>query len=159
MSYDLMVFDPDVAPRGRGDFKSWYDKQSEWSEERDYSDPAGTTPRLVEFYQAIRKLYPAMNGPDAVDDNDDIDRAGDYNFGSSFIYVTFPWSLAEEIYPNFRRLAAECQVGFYDVSADEGDGEIWFPGDALRPPSGGAWREIAAQFRDFQNGSGLKDLE
>jgi hypothetical protein len=68
------------------------------------------------------------------------------------IYATFPWSLAEEIYPIFRQLAVESGVGFYDVSGDEGDGEIYFPGDALRPPSEGEWRGVAAQFRDLQNG-------
>ena len=120
--------------------------------DRNYSDPAGTTSKLLEFYHAIRKHYPAMNGPDATQDDDEIDRAGDYSIGSKIIYATFPWSLAEEIYPTFRQLAVECGVGFYDVSADEGDGEIYFPGDALRPPSGGRWREIAAQFRDLRNG-------
>ena len=88
-----------------------------------------------------------MNGPDATDDDDLIDRAGDYNIGRSMIYATFPWSLAEEIYPVVRRLAVECNVGFYDVSSDEGDGEIYFPGSELRPPSGGAWRDVAADFK------------
>ena len=150
MSYDLMVFEPSVAPRERGAFNAWYHQQTEWAEDRDYSDPAGTSANLLRFYNAVRSHYPAMNGPDAVQD-DELDRAADYSIGENMIYATFPWSLAEEIYPIFRQTAVDCEVGFYDVSADDGDGEIYFPGDALRPPSGGAWREVAAQFRDLQN--------
>jgi hypothetical protein len=151
VSYDLMVFDPDVAPRERGAFRTWFEQHTEWSEDRDYSDPAGADPRLVAFYHAMRNHFPAMNGPDATQDDDEIDRAADYCIGSKVIYATFPWSLAEEIYPLFRNSAVECAVGFYDVSGDEGDGEIYFPGDALRPPSGGAWRDIAAQFRNLSS--------
>lgn len=150
MSYDLMVFDPNVAPRERGAFVAWYHQQAEWAEDRDYSDPTGTAPGLARFYNGMRQHFPAMNGPDATQDDDEIDRAADYCIGSHVIYATFPWSLAEGVYPIFRELAVECKVGFYDVSGDEGDGEIYFPGDTLRPPSGGAWRQIAADFREFR---------
>lgn len=147
-----MVFDPAVAPRERTAFTSWFQAQAEWSEDHGYDDPAITTAGLGEFYDQIRRVYPNMNGPDAADD-DHIDRAADYSIGKHLIYATFPWSLAEEVYPVFRTLAVECGVGFYDVSGDEGDGEIHFPGDALRPPSGGAWRGVAAQFREMKNGN------
>ena len=36
MSFDLMVFDPAVAPRNRASFMAWYDKQAEWSEDHGY---------------------------------------------------------------------------------------------------------------------------
>ena len=152
MSYDLMVFDPAAAPREREAFRAWYRAQVEWTEHHGYNDPSVTTVDLRAWYQAIRQIYPNMNGPDPADD-DQIDRTGDYSIGKHVIYATFPWSLAEDVYPNVRRLAVECQVGFYDVSGDEGEGEIYFPGDTLRPPSGGAWREIAAQFRELQGGN------
>src|ERR1044071_5449326 len=97
MSYDVMVFDPAHAPRDRGAFREWFAKQVDWDPNHDYMDPRSTTPALRAWYDAIREEYPAMNGPHAVDD-DEIDRAGDYNFGPHFIYVTYPWSLAEEIY-------------------------------------------------------------
>ena len=69
MSYDLMVFDPNVAPRERGAFVAWYHKQAEWAEDRDYSDPAGTAPGLARFYHAMRQHFPAMNGPDATQED------------------------------------------------------------------------------------------
>jgi len=146
-----MVFDPGSAPREREAFRAWYHVQTQWREGHGYDDPDRTTPELRGWYRAMRQVFPNMNGPDAVDD-DHVERAADYTIGNALIYVTFPWSLAEEAYPAVRDLAVEHRVGFYDVSGDEGDGEIHFPGDALRPPSQGTWRSVAAEFRNFKNG-------
>jgi len=150
VSYDLVAFDPGSAPRDRTAFKKWYDQQTQWTEGHSHDDPAVTTPALRAWYGAIRQTYPNMNGPGAADD-EHLDDAADYSIGRSVIYGAFRWSQAEEVHSLFRRLAVEHQVGFYDVSGDEGDGEIYFPGDALRPESGGAWRGIAAEFRALQN--------
>ena len=152
MSYDLMVFDPAVAPRDRGQFMEWYSGQTEWSEGHSYDDPANTTPDLQAWYNEIRKTYPNMNGPGAPTDDDLMipgveDHLADYSIGHHFIYVAFPWTAAEEAYPLVRSLALTYGVGFYDVSGDEGEGEIYFPGDDLRPPSQGQWRQISADFR------------
>ena len=120
----MVVFNPSVAPRSRAAFLAWFAEQTKWGEDRDYSNPAGTTSALRNWYDAMRAQYPAMNGPDAINDDDLNDCAGDYNVGTDMIYVTFPWSLAEQIYVTARALAVEHEVGFYDVSGDEGDGEI-----------------------------------
>ncbi len=145
-----MVFEPSVAPRKRDAFLGWYHEQAKWSEDHGYDDPIVTSPALQQWYEAIRRSYPNMNGPGAADD-DHIDDAVDYCIGKNVIYAAFRWTQAEEVYPAVRQLAVEHQVGFYDVSGDEGEGEIYFPGDVLRPPSEGAWRDVAAQFRDLQN--------
>jgi hypothetical protein len=150
VSYDLAVFDPVSAPRDREKFMAWYRAQTEWTEGHQYDDPKVTSPALRTWYEAARRVYPNMNGPGRADD-DQLDKAADYTIGSVMIYATFPWSLAEEVYPIFRSLAVDHEVGFYDVSGDDGDGEIHFPGDALRPPSQGAWRDIAAEFRELGN--------
>lgn len=144
-----MIFDPAYAPRNREAFRQWFAKQVEWDEDHDYMNPQSTTAAVRSWYEAIRAEYPAMNGPDATDDDDEIDRSGDYNFGPHFVYVTYPWSLAEEIYDRVRALAVEKQVGFYDVSNDEDEQEVYFPGDVLAPPSQGSWRSIAKQFREL----------
>ena len=39
MSYDLAVFDADVAPPSRVEFRKWFDEQTEWSEPHGYNDP------------------------------------------------------------------------------------------------------------------------
>jgi hypothetical protein len=147
MSYDVVLFEPSTTPRDREGFKQWFERQTDWDDNHNYMDPNSTTPALRNWYEVIRQDYPAMNGPDACEDDDAMDRTGDYNFGPDFIYVTYPWSLAEEIYDRVRATAVQCEVGFYDVSGDDGDGEIYFPGDQLRPPSQGAWRQIAADFQ------------
>ena len=150
MSYDLVIFNPGIAPRERSHFIAWFQEQAKWSEEHSYDDPVVTTPALQRWYEAIRKDYPNMNGPGAADD-DHIDDAVDYCIGKNLIHAGFRWTQAEEVYPIVRQLAVEHHVGFYDVSADEGDAEIYFPGEALRPPSGGAWSEVAKQFRDLES--------
>ncbi len=150
MSYDLAVFDPVSVPREREAFLAWFRSQTEWTEEHGYNDPTVTTPPLQSWYEVIRQSYPNMNGPDAADD-DRIDDAADYSIGRRLIYAAFRWSQAEEVYPLVRRFAVEHQVGFYDVSGDEGAGEIYFPGDELRPESVGAWREVSRQFKDFDS--------
>jgi len=150
MSYDLMVFDAASAPRDREAFMEWYDIQTQWTEGHSYDDPAVTTPALHSWYDAIRQTYPNMNGPGAADD-DHVDDAADYSVGRHVIYGAFRWSQAEEVYPLVRRLAVEHGVGFYDVSGDDGDGEIYFPGDELKPESGGAWRDLSRQFKELDD--------
>jgi len=156
MSYDLLVFDPKDAPRDRGAFEKWWDRTAEWSEGHSYDDPANTTPELRAWYADIRKIFRNLNGPGSPSDDDLMvpgieDRLTDYSIGYHAIYAGFRWTTAEEAYTLARELAVRHKVGFYDVSGDEGDGEIYFPGDSLRPPSQGAWRQIAKEFRDLSN--------
>lgn len=141
-----MVFDPAAAPRERDAFKAWYSKQTEWSEAHGYADPTVTTPALRNWYEQIIEFYPNMNGDRELEDHE-YDVAADYSIGSAVIYGAFAWSTAEDVYTKVRELAVECEVGFYDVSGDEGDGEIYFPGDAVREPSQGTWRQISADFK------------
>lgn len=150
-----MVFDPEEAPRDRAAFKDWYRRTTEWSEGHSYDDPPQTTPSLRAWYDDMRSQFRNMNGPGSPTDDELMipgveDRLTDYSIGPHAIYAAFPWSAAEEAYQRVRELAVRHQVGFYDVSGDEGDGEIHFPGDVLRPPSQGAWREVAKQFKDMR---------
>jgi len=142
-----MVFEKTSAPKERQDFLEWYQAQTEWSESHDYSDPSVTSTSLQNWYQAITAMYPNMNGPGISDDDFDNPRLTDYSIGKEVIYSAFSWSEAEEAYPLVRTLAVEHNVGFYDVSGDDGDGEIYFPGNQLREPSGGAWRQISKEFQ------------
>ena len=154
MSYDLMVFDPAVAPHERAAFLEWYGEQADWSEGHSYDDPANTTSALRAWYEEIRKTHPNMNGPGAPTDEDLMkpgveDSLADYTVGRHVIYAAFRWSQAEEVYPLVRRLAVKYGLGFYDVSGDDGDGEIHFPGQELKPESQGAWRQIARDFKEM----------
>ena len=152
MSYDLLVFEPTAAPRNREQFTAWWHAQAEWSEPHSYNDPAVTSASLRDWYVEIRMTFPNLNGPGGPTDEMDFDnpRLTDYSIGKVVIYAAFPWSQAEVAYDLVRELAVKHNVGFYDVSGDEGDGEIHFPGDVLRPPSGGAWRQVASDFRKLE---------
>ena len=151
MSYDLLVFEPTAAPRTREEFRVWWLAQSEWSEGHSYDDASVTSERLKLWYQDIEAEWPCLNGPCFQERNLDSPKLTDYSIGKVVIYACFAWTEAENAYPVVRALAVKHGVGFYDVSGDEGDGEIHFPGDALREPSDGSWRNIAKQFRELRD--------
>jgi hypothetical protein len=137
MSYDLMVFEPGTAPSSRPEFMAWYKQQTKWTEPHGYNDPGVTTIRLRAWYDDMNGEYPNMNGPDVIDF--DSPKLTDYSIGRCVIYVAFGWPEAENAYRTVRRFAEKHGVGFFDVSADEG--EIW------EPPAGGIsmrglWRRV-----------------
>jgi hypothetical protein len=125
MSYDLMVFRPDIAPRTRPEFINWYQYQAQWSEEHSYDDPGVTSDNMKNWFTEMITLFPAMNGPYAKDENKDNEFVTDYCIGQDVIYTAFSWSLAEQAYEKMKSLAQKHKVGFFDASADDGD--ILFP--------------------------------
>jgi hypothetical protein len=129
MSYDLMVFDPEAAPRDRDAFFDWYHRITKWDEGHDYNDPANTSPQLARWYRAMIPQFPAMNGPDGISDDDPALDSGfvtGYTCARNAIYLDFRWSVAAEAYNATLSLAALHKVGFFDVSAD--DGAVWLLG-------------------------------
>lgn len=126
MSYDLMVFEAGTAPRSRQDFMLWYEQQTGWSEGHSYDDPKVTSPSLRAWFMAMIAVFPAMNGPYASDDVDN-PKVTDYSVGKDVIYAAFAWSQVEPAFKAMASLAKEHNVGFFDVSAD--DGAIVFPGE------------------------------
>jgi hypothetical protein len=127
MSYDLMVFEPTAAPKERKEFMKWYAQQTEWTEDHSYQDHAVTTESLQAWFKEMIEHFPPMNGPMASDDVDD-PKVTDHCIGKHVIYSAFAWSVAEEAHPKMRELAINYSVGFFDVSAD--NGEILFPGES-----------------------------
>ena len=125
MSYDLMVFDPDSAPRNRKAFMAWFEKQAEWSEKHGYDDPKVSTPALRAWFLEMIKKYPAMNGPYATEEDNDDSEVTDYSVGKIVIYGAFAWSVADAAHKHMTKLAAKHAVGFFDVSSD--DGGVWLP--------------------------------
>lgn len=124
MSYDLMVFEASAAPTSREEFMVWYDEQTKWSEGHNYQDPVVTSSALRDWINEMVQYFPAMNGPLASDDSDD-SRVTDYCIGTNVIYVAFSWAVIEDAYEKMRELAIKHKVGFFDVSA--GNGEILHP--------------------------------
>ena len=126
MSYDLMVFNPKIAPQSETKFLEWYDEQVEWSEPHNYVDPIVTTTELHNWFKEIIQEFPALNGPYSPLDVDDLESefVTDYTIVRDVVYASFRWSVAEKAYPAVLELAQKYQVGFYDVS---GSGDILFP--------------------------------
>ena len=94
MSYDLMVFNPEVTPKDRDSFIVWYEKQVEWAEDHNYNDPKVSAENLKVWFHEMIKTFPGMNGPYASDDFDD-PKVTDYSIGKNIIYAAFAWSEAE----------------------------------------------------------------
>ncbi len=127
MSYDLMVFEKSKSPRTKEEFMKWYDEQTEWGEDHDYQTPSVSSAALQNWYQSMKNIFPPMNGIDAptedeLQKNEDLEeRLTDYCIGRDVIYVAFSWSLANEAYEKVKQLAKQYDVGFFDVSAEDGD--------------------------------------
>ncbi len=119
-----MVFNPDNAPQNRQDFMQWYRNQTQWKETHGYNNPEITTQKLRNWFLNMLDVFPALNGPYAQPNSGD--ELADYNIGYDIIYVTFGWPYAEKAYNAVRALAEKNKVGFFDVSADDGD--IIIPG-------------------------------
>ncbi len=126
MSYDLMVFNPRVAPQSERAFLEWYDEQITWSEPHNYVDPIVTTDQLKNWFNELIEEFPALNGPCSPQSIEELESefTTDYAIGRDVIYAAFRWSVAEKAYSTMLELAEKHQVGFYDVS---GSGDILFP--------------------------------
>jgi len=120
MSYDLMVFEISDAPKNRKEFMSWFEKQTEWAEEHSYEDHAVTSNALKSWFEEMITHFPPMNGPLASDEVDD-PRVTDYCIGQSVIYSAFAWSQSDQALLKMRELSIKHSVGFFDVSANEGE--------------------------------------
>jgi hypothetical protein len=127
LSYYLMVFEKTKAPKTKDQFLKWFEDQAEWSEEHDYQTPTVASNALQSWYNAMKSAFPPMNGIDAPTDeqlqeNEELEnRLADYCIGKDVIYVAFAWSVADEAYKLTTLLARQYDVGFFDVSTDEGD--------------------------------------
>lgn len=144
MSYDLLVFDPEIAPRDRSDFMAWYSNLTKWEEKRDYNSPDGMTGNLPTFFERLRQEFPAMNGPLAYDFDQPEPKpltfwqklfgakqppapepfnealVTDYTLAENAIYMAFAWSVSDQAYNRVFNIALSTGVGFFDVSAKNG---------------------------------------
>ena len=127
MSYDLMVFNKNSAPKTRDEFMEWYNNQTEWTEDHSYFDPEVTSKELKDWLMEMIQTFPALNGPFYSDDEDydyDNENVSDYSIGRDVIYVGFSWSVVEKAYEKAFEIAEKYEVGFFDPSFETG---IFFP--------------------------------
>lgn len=136
MSFDLMVFDPDAAPRDRAAFMEWYEQQTGWAEDHSYDDPAVAAPALQRWFADMARSFPPMNGPLA-NPEEFGPEVTDHCIGRHVIYSAFAWSVADRAYAKMRELAIEHGVGFFHASDDPG--EILFPDSGPLPEPKRRW--------------------
>jgi len=125
MSYDLMVFEPEAAPKSHHDFMEWYFQLTKWND-GPYDDPKQTSARLRAWVQGMQRTFPDMNTPEAeIHLQDDDGVLADYTIGRQFVYAGFAWSKAVVAAGEAERLAKLHAMGFFDVSSN-GE-EVWLP--------------------------------
>jgi hypothetical protein len=125
MRYDLMVFEPEAAPKEHGAFMRWYFTLTKWTD-GPYNDPSRTSVRLRAWLQEMQRSFPDMNTPEAdIHLQDDDGVLADYTIGRQFVYAGFAWSKAVAAATEAERLAKLHEVGFFDVSSN-GE-EVWLP--------------------------------
>lgn len=125
MSYDLMVFEPEAAPKNHDSFMEWYFTLTKWSD-GPYDDLARTSARLRAWVQEMQRTFPDMNTPEAeIHLQNDDGVLADYTIGRQFVYVGFTWSKAVAAAGEAERLAKLHGLGFFNVSSN-GE-EVWLP--------------------------------
>ena len=123
-----MVFEPDSVPAEHDEFLEWYTRQTKWSEDHGYDDPANTSPHLRAWFYDIVQMFPSINKPVSLDEPAaDENSSTDYAIGRDFIYASFAWSKSEAAYMTVARLAEKHRLGLFNATST-GE-EVWVPGD------------------------------
>ena len=148
MSFDLMVFDPDHAPRERAAFMEWFRDITRWEDKLTVDIPDGLSGNLPAFYRQITKSFPDINGPEARAYFDfvqppppgffarlfgakpvsrpelDESRLVECTFHANAIYLSFTSSLNGDAGFTCSDVANDTGVGLFNVSA--GNGQIFY---------------------------------
>ncbi len=126
MSYDLMVFDPEAAPKSHRAFLDWFTNAMETDDGICFADPAIATAPLRAWYAEMIEIFPNLSGPGASEElPEDEAIASDYSIGKDAIYVCFAWSKVEPAYRACFELAEKHQLGF--VNASSHNSEVSLP--------------------------------
>ncbi|WP_421697990.1 hypothetical protein [Ancylobacter sp.] len=132
MGYNLMIFEPSVAPKEAAPFLAWYAQQTDWNDTDDYDDYEATTPRLRAFFLDMVATHPPINGPLAADALDDSDiRLTDYSIGRDIIYLGGSWETADTALALALQLAEKHGLGVFDTTSDV----VWLPAKGKMAPA------------------------
>ena len=122
MSYDILIFEPDVVTDE--DFPQWWEQISRWEEPRDYYTTEGSTPAIRSFYRDLIRAFPPFNGPDALSDAELEEReeqglpVADYTIGADYIYIGVGWSDANALVKIVGQMAWTQRLAVAYVSED-----------------------------------------
>ena len=123
MSYDILIFEPDVVTDE--DFPQWWEQVvAQWDEPGDFSTIDGSTPAIRAFYRDLIRSFPPFNGPDALSDAELEEReeqglpVADYTIGADYIYISVGWSDANALVKIVGQMAWTQRLAVAYVSED-----------------------------------------
>ena len=117
MSYSLIAYDKQAAPKPRHELLAWLQAQLVPDGHSASYDPASTSVGLRNWRSSMAARFPPLNGPDALPETD-FDYATDYHIGRKHIYARFPTAtgtLAAEV---ALAQARRWGVGLYDPAEE-----------------------------------------
>ena len=121
-----MVFEPEAVPAEHDEFLEWYSRQTKWTEDHGYDDPAITSEHLRAWHHDMIQIFPPLNKPISLDEPPrDEASTTDHAIGRDFIYAPFAWSKSEAAYMTVARLAEKYRLGLFNASSI-GE-EVWIP--------------------------------
>jgi hypothetical protein len=146
MSFDVMVFDPDVVPFDEDRFRQWYE-----AETCDNAPPSRHTPDATEkaafrdFYEQMREIFTPFNGPDDVTlpanaSQLRILRTCEYSFRPHSVYMCFRWPAQDFARAACSTFAKALHLGLFQVSAKYP--QVRFPADRYLYPYGN-WKDAS----------------
>ena len=128
MSYDILIFEPDVVTDE--DFPRWWEQVSRWAEPHEYDTTTGSTQAIRSFYRDLIRVFPPFNGPYALTEEElDAREAeglpvADYTIGTDFIFISVGWSDANALVKIVGQMAWTLRLAVAYISED---GSIFRP--------------------------------
>ena len=122
MSYDILIFEPDVVTDE--DFPRWWEQVSRWEEPHEYDTTTGSTQAIRSFYRDLIRVFPPFNGPYALTEEElDAREAeglpvADYTIGADYIYISVGWSDANALVKIVGQMAWTQRLAVAYVSED-----------------------------------------
>lgn len=122
MSYDILIFEPDVVTDE--DFPRWWEQVSRWEEPHEYDTTTGSTQAIRSFYRDLIRVFPPFNGPYALTEEElDAREAeglpvADYTIGADYIYIGVGWSDANALVKIVGQMAWTQRLAVAYVSED-----------------------------------------
>ena len=144
MSFDVMIFDPEIAPFDKEKFRAWCEAETgEKAARSSHTPEVADKDAFRDFYEQIREVFSPFNGPDDVALGTDpsqlrILRTCEYFFRPSSVYMCFRWPAQDFARATCSTFAKALNLGIFLISSKSPQAR--FPGDKFLYPYGN-WRD------------------
>lgn len=125
MSFDLFFFERRNALKTSLDVFAYFDKFTEYDENRDYNSLDGCSDAVAEFAKKMFLKFPPMNGAYAPPDEiayaseESESHLCDYSIGEHGIYCAFSYSVDEEALAYAKTLSDQSNIGIYNPQSND----------------------------------------